>query len=171
MWWAVCPTHAAPHADNPHQPFVIRAQHSFSVGVIRDKDNRPPKRYQILATFTRLQASHASQGNSAKLREQKFRWAQLNECAVVGDRVPGTDSTPLPLMCGTVCGTACADAAYRASTFRLRREADRHDNHHLRTHSHSARRQSHAAKQTDWLSTPTHAQNQPHSRLNGAPQP
>lgn len=85
-------------------------------------------------------------------------WAQLNECAVVGDRVPGTDSTPLPLICGTVCRTACADAAYHASTFWLRWEADRHDNHHLRTHSHSARRRSHAAKQTDWLSTPTHTE-------------
>lgn len=40
--------------------------------------------------------------------------------------------------------------------FLVTREADRHDNHHLRTHSHSARRRSHAAKQTDWLSTPTH---------------
>lgn len=96
---------------------------------------------------------------TARSGESKsFVWAQLNECAVVGDRVPGTHSTPLPLICGTVWRTACADAAYRASTFWFRREADRHDNHHLRTHSHSARRQSHAAKQTDWLSTPTHTE-------------
>lgn len=82
--------------------------------------------------------------NRVKFGDKRFGLGRLITCAAVGGRVPGTGSTQQPLICGTERRTACVAVA------------DRRHNRRLRARSRSARRQSHAAKQTDWLSAPSH---------------